>query len=59
MISARIACGILLPFLVGGEIPDAPGQLIDIGGTRLHLNCSGTGSPVVVLEAGFPGSSLD
>jgi pimeloyl-ACP methyl ester carboxylesterase len=29
-----------------------PGQLIDVGGHRLHLNCTGTGSPTVVLEPG-------
>jgi pimeloyl-ACP methyl ester carboxylesterase len=31
----------------------APGQLIDVGGRRLHLNCTGTGSPTVVLEPGL------
>jgi pimeloyl-ACP methyl ester carboxylesterase len=30
-----------------------PGQLIDVGGHRLHLNCTGTGSPTVVLEPGL------
>jgi CubicO group peptidase (beta-lactamase class C family) len=30
----------------------APGQLIDVGRHRLHLNCTGTGSPTVVLEPG-------
>jgi pimeloyl-ACP methyl ester carboxylesterase len=30
----------------------APGQLIDMGGYRLHINCVGTGSPTVILEAG-------
>ena len=29
-----------------------PGRLVDVGGHRLHLNCTGTGSPTVVLEAG-------
>jgi pimeloyl-ACP methyl ester carboxylesterase len=29
------------------------GQLIDVGGHRLHIECSGTGSPAVVLEAGL------
>ncbi|WP_133541867.1 alpha/beta hydrolase [Microbacterium sp. BK668] len=29
-----------------------PGQLIDVGGHRLHLYCSGSGGPTVVLEAG-------
>ena len=29
-----------------------PGQLIDVGGHRLHLTCTGSGSPTVVLEPG-------
>jgi len=29
-----------------------PGQLIDVGGHRLHLHCTGSGGPTVVLEAG-------
>ena len=36
-----------------------PGQLIDVGGHRLHLNCTGTGSPTVVLEPGAGGTSSD
>ena len=30
-----------------------PGQLVDIGGYRLHMNCTGTGSPTVVIDAGL------
>src|SRR4029453_5971109 len=30
-----------------------PGQLIDVGGHRLHLNCTGSGSPTVVMEPGL------
>ena len=29
------------------------GQLVDVGGYRLHINCTGTGSPTVVIEAGL------
>jgi pimeloyl-ACP methyl ester carboxylesterase len=29
-----------------------PGELIDVGGHSLHLSCTGTGSPTVVLEPG-------
>lgn len=35
-----------------------PGRLVDIGGRRLHLYCTGTGSPTVVLEAGLGEFSL-
>jgi pimeloyl-ACP methyl ester carboxylesterase len=37
----------------------APGRLIDVGGHRLHLNCTGSGSPTVVLEPGGGASSSD
>ena len=45
-----------------GEAADAkaysmPGQLIDVGGHRLHLSCSGSGTPTVVLEPGAGGMS--
>jgi len=30
----------------------APGQLVDVGGYKLHINCTGQGSPTVILEAG-------
>jgi pimeloyl-ACP methyl ester carboxylesterase len=36
-----------------------PGQLIDVGGHRLHLYCAGSGSPTVVLEPGAGGMSSD
>jgi pimeloyl-ACP methyl ester carboxylesterase len=36
-----------------------PGKLVDIGSHRLHLNCTGQGSPTVVLEHGHQASYLD
>jgi pimeloyl-ACP methyl ester carboxylesterase len=30
-----------------------PGRLVDVGGYRLHLNCTGTGAPTVVLLNGL------
>lgn len=35
-----------------------PGQLVDVGGYRLHLYCLGEGSPTVVLEAGGGGKGV-
>jgi pimeloyl-ACP methyl ester carboxylesterase len=35
-----------------------PGQMVDVGGHRVHVTCSGEGSPIVVLEAGVAASSL-
>src|SRR6478672_8900988 len=36
-----------------------PGQLVDVGGYRLHLHCTGSGSPTVILEPGQGGVSSD
>lgn len=59
-----IVGGLLLLLLAGAiyesssEAADArayppPGQMVDVGGHRLHINCKGTGSPVVVIDAGL------
>ena len=53
---------------VGAQVsPDSPpfpppGKLVDIGGWRLHLNCTGerhAGQPTVVLEAGVGDFSVE
>ena len=41
------------------DIGPAPGRLIDVGGRKLHVNCAGTGSPTVVLEAGASSFAID
>jgi len=57
-------CGALFLSAVGGayetyrETRDRadfpmPGQLVDVGGHKLHINCTGTGGPTVVLETGL------
>jgi len=35
-----------------------PGRLVDVGGFRLHLHCSGSGTPAVVMDAALAGSSI-
>jgi len=40
-------------------LPPAPGRLIDVGGRKLHLLCSGQGDPTVVLEAGASSFAID
>lgn len=30
-----------------------PGEMVDIGGRKMHLDCRGSGSPTVILEAGL------
>ena len=34
------------------------GQMVDVGGYQLHINCTGAGSPTVVIEAGWGDWSL-
>ena len=35
----------------------APGQLVDVGGYKLHIHCMGQGSPTVILDAAGGSSS--
>lgn len=35
------------------------GEMVDMGGYRLHLYCTGKGGPTVVLESGLGSQSLD
>lgn len=35
-----------------------PGELVDVGGYRLHLSCAGSGEPTVVMDAGANDFSL-
>jgi pimeloyl-ACP methyl ester carboxylesterase len=44
--------GTLREALDGGVVQGS-GQLVDVGGRRLYVNCTGSGSPTVVLEAGL------
>jgi pimeloyl-ACP methyl ester carboxylesterase len=34
------------------------GELVDVGGFRLHLNCIGQGTPTVVMDAGGAAPSI-
>jgi len=57
--------GLLLVLMLSGAIYETmaetadmrayppPGQMVDVGGYRLHINCNGTGSPTVVIDAGW------
>lgn len=35
-----------------------PGRMLDVGGHRVHVLCSGVGTPAVVFESGIAASSL-
>lgn len=40
------------------QLHPPPGRMIEVGGYRLHLNCSGSGSPTVILDSGADAVSL-
>src|SRR5215470_9838939 len=42
-----------------GAAPVPTGRLIDVGGHRLHVNCTGAGRPTVVVENGLGDFSFD
>jgi pimeloyl-ACP methyl ester carboxylesterase len=48
---------LVLPPIVAQSPHPAPGKLVDVGGHRVHLNCTGQGSPTVMIVGG--GFSFD
>ena len=44
---------------VASEAESPPGMLVGVGLHRLHIHCTGRGSPSVVFESGLGGTSLD
>ena len=49
------------PVVTFSEItrPHPPGKLVDLGGHHLHVLCTGTGNPTVVVETGLGDFSFD
>ena len=64
-ITIVLACAASTAHAQGDSTPPpypAPGRLADVGGWRLHLNCTGekrTSQPVVILEAGLGDFSVE
>ena len=54
-----IALSAGLAFAATTSEPKPPGKLADLGGHRLHVNCTGKGSPTVVVENGLGDFSFD
>lgn len=62
---AIVIVAIILVTLIGGALYEQyarrdvemrfppRGQMVDIGGRRIHLDCRGSGSPTVILESGL------
>ena len=61
MASATVVLGAIaaLPAAQTSDGVSAPGRLVDIGGRRLHLHCTGRGTPTVVIEAGASAFAID
>src|SRR5687767_9494812 len=55
--AAFLACA--LGFAQSADIGPAPGRFVDLGNRKLHLNCVGSGSPTVILEAGASSFAID
>ncbi len=62
-ISLELICASMLVGLAtlvpAATAPNPPGKMVDLGGHRLHVNCSGLGSPTVVVETGLGDFSFD
>ena len=41
------------------ELEAPPGTMVALGSHRLHIHCTGEGSPAVIFESGLGGTSLD
>lgn len=56
LIAVTVLAGITYEYIgrlqAARDVPP-PGQLVDIGGRRLHIDCRGSGSPTVVFESGL------
>ncbi len=63
----RLLVTVLFAYLCFGAVtviaqdktmPEAPGELIEVGDHQLHLYCIGDGSPTVMIEAGLASWSI-
>jgi pimeloyl-ACP methyl ester carboxylesterase len=58
-VPAIILCLAVCAGAAAPSVPAAPGKLVDLGGHKLHVNCTGKGSPTVVIENGLGDFSFD
>lgn len=45
--------------IIAAEFPAIPGQRFDVGGYQLHIHCTGSGSPTVLVDVGLGDDSTD
>ena len=58
-LSSFVVLATLVAAATAQDVGSPLGRLVDIGGRRLHLHCTGSGSPTVVIEAGASSFSID
>jgi pimeloyl-ACP methyl ester carboxylesterase len=59
MLSSLVVFATLVAPTTAQDAEQPLGRLVDIGGRRLHLHCTGSGSPMVVIEAGASSFAID
>jgi pimeloyl-ACP methyl ester carboxylesterase len=59
LLSSLVMLASLVAPTTAQDVESPLGRLVDIGGRRLHLHCTGNGSPTVVIEAGASSFSID
>ena len=59
LITICFACLFAAAAAAQTALPPVPGRIVDIGGRRLHILCSGEGSPTILFEAGAAAFSID
>ena len=52
LVMVTLTAGAIAKSVLAKQHP-APGQLVDVGGYKLHIHCTGQGSPTVILDAGL------
>ncbi|HLE04309.1 MAG TPA: alpha/beta hydrolase [Anaerolineales bacterium] len=57
LVTATLVVGEMLQSSMRNSNPP-PGELVDVGGHRMHINCTGEGRPTVVLSAGLDDFSI-
>jgi pimeloyl-ACP methyl ester carboxylesterase len=59
ILGAMIAVAIMAPIAHPQPVPKPTGKLVDLGGHRLHVHCTGHGRPTVMIESGLGDFSFD
>lgn len=56
---AVLFCNFALLFAANSAAPSPPGRLVELGGYKAHIQCTGSGAPTVVVASGLGDFSTD